>query len=153
MTKVLEGDHGRVKLSSIEAAGRINVICHKDDIEVVNDRSDVLEINPEFTLQIAASFRDGDWEKAKLDEDFKSRLRIVFPDLDIVADPRHLRDYNIAQRHVVGLIVGTNMAINTGRTPFWRLPETYLHPSSQRHLADLMQSYFQGENEDVGDEE
>lgn len=117
------------------------IMCHKDDIEIVNDLEGVLEITPESTLAMAAKFTERTWAMAKADEDFKSRLAVVFPDLDITKDDRHLKDYPLAYRHVVGLIVCTNMAINTGRVPFWRYPETYLHPSSQSKIACLAIRY------------
>lgn len=131
----------KVKLSTIETDKPYTIICHRDDIEVVNDREDVLEITPEKTLAMAAKFTVGTWYKAKRDEDFKRRLAVMFPNLDILTDTRELADYPIAVRHVVGLIICTNMAINTGRQPFWQFPETYLHPSTQVNLAELMRMY------------
>lgn len=129
-------------LSEIPTEKEVNVILHGDDIEVVNDRPDVMDITPEDTLAMAAKFTPKTWAMAKQDEDFKSRLRIVFPDWDIVADNKeNLSEYPIGYRHVVGLIVCTNKAINTGKIPFWRLPETYLHPRSEVNLANLMLSW------------
>lgn len=132
----------RHNLSEVTIDKPLTLLCHKDDIELVNDRDDLLEITPETTLAMAAKFTDTTWKLAQMDDDFKRRLRIVFPDLDITKDERHLREYPVAYRHVVGLIVCTNMAINTDRKPFWRTPETYLHPSSQTKLADLAVSWI-----------
>ena len=133
---------GTIKLSELPRKEFLTLLCHKDDIEVINDLPEqYLDITPESTLAMAAKFTERTWTMAKADEDFKMRLRIVFPDLDIVADPRHLSEYPIGYRHVVGLIVCTNMAINTGRMPYWRYPEAYLHPSSQSNLASLAISY------------
>lgn len=131
------------KMSEILPSSKpLTIICHDDNIEVDNDLADrIMEINPEMTLAMAASFKLSTWEKAKKDEDFKMRLRVIFPDWDITTDPRRLDEMPVAYRHVVGLIVCTNMAINKGMSPWWKLPETYLHPKSQAALADLAIMY------------
>ncbi len=128
-------------LSELKTEQPLNILCHRQDIEVVNDRPDVMEITAEDTLAMVAKFTPRTWAMAKLDEDFKLRLKMVFPDLDITAEPRDISEYPIGYRHVVGLIICTNKAINTGKSPFWRLPETHLHPSSQAGLATLAISY------------
>lgn len=140
---------GKVKLSELTLEQPLNILCHPDDIEVVNDRKDVMQISAQDTLAMAAKFTARTWAMAKADEDFKRRLRIVFPELDIAADPRELADYPIGIRHVVGLIVCTNMAINTGRKPFWQFPETYLHPRSQANLASLAISWVKDSEEAI----
>lgn len=127
------------KLSEVPL-NKLAVICHKDDVEVVNDMDSVMEITPELTLAIAEKFTDGTWAKAQQDEDFKSRIGMIFPDIDI-GKIEKLADCPIGFRHVVGLIVGTNMAINKGMSPFWRTPEVHLHPSTQAKLADLAVRY------------
>lgn len=126
----------------------LTVICHPDNIEVINDLADVMTITPEDTLAMTAKFTDRSWELAKQDEDFKMRLRMIFPELDIVADPRHIRDYPVAYRHIVGLIICMNKAINTGKRPFVQLPETYLHPRSQANLGTLFAAYTKLGQED-----
>lgn len=129
------------KLSQIDASKPLVILCHPDDMNVVNDRTDVQEITPEDTLAMAARFSVAGWEKAKADLKFQELLRIVFPDLHIESDPRHIREYPVAIRHVVGLIVCTNAAIYHGKSPFWRLPETYLHPKSQTNIGSLVSWY------------
>lgn len=132
---------GKFNLSDLPPTeATLNILCHRDDVEIVQDRADVLEITPESTLAMAAKFSNVTWDMAKQDADFVSRLKTVFPDLDIDND-KHLRDYPIAVRHIVGMIVSINMAINTGKMPFVRYPETYLHPSSQANVADLLIRY------------
>lgn len=145
-------EHGRVKLSSVPTNQALNVLCHKNDIEIINDRDDVMEITAEKTVAMTARFTERTWELAKQDADFKRRLGIVFPDIDITKDTRHIKHYPIGIRHVVGLIICTNMAINTGKTPFWRLPETNLHPSSCAKLTDLVMSYQNDAKEAAKDE-
>lgn len=141
MSTPIKDDNGRVNLSDVPIEKPINILCHRDEIEIVNDRADVLEITPESTIAMAAKFTARTWDMAKRDEDFKRRLAVIFPDLDIATDDRQLADYPLAVRHVVGLIICTNMAINTNRMPFWKFPETYLHPASQTKLAQLMTMY------------
>jgi len=134
----------KVNLSEIkdETSNKLNVLVHKDDIEIVNDREDVQTIGPEDTLAMAAKFTERTWALAKTDEDFKRRLAVVYPDTDIATDERQLAEYPIAFRHVVGLIVCTNRAINMGKIPFWNLPETYLHPSTQQRITELMMTWI-----------
>jgi hypothetical protein len=136
-------DDGKINLSDVPGLGDqfLTVLCHRDEIQVVNDCPNILSIDPESTLAMAAKFTDRTWDTAKHDEDFKRRLGIIFPDLDITKDPRSLAEYPIGYRHVVGLIIMTNKAINTGLQPYWVYPETYLHPASQARLADLAISY------------
>lgn len=132
----------RTKLSDCHLGKPLTLIAHQDDIEVVNDVPNYMDITPEMTLAMAARFTPESWAKAKQDEDFKRRLTVMFPDLDIMTDPRELADYPIAIRHVVGLIVCTNMAINTLRQPLWRYPETYCHPATQVRFANLALTYI-----------
>lgn len=144
--EVSHDEHGRVKLSSVEL-NKFTVLIHRDDVEITNDRADVMEITPQDTLTMTGMFKDSTWELAKQDADFKRRLGLIYPDLDITTDTRHIRQYPIAYQHIVGLIVCTNKAINTGKIPFWRTPECYLHPSTQTRLAELMQSYIKDAEE------
>lgn len=140
-TNTEQDEKGRTKLSSVRCDTPLNIICHQDDIQIVNDRADVMEITPEDTLAMVKAFTPRVWDLARKDQDFVRRMRIVFPDLDLTTDDRPLEDHSIATRHVVGLIICTNKAINTGRTPFWRYPETYLHPRSQSKIAQLAIAY------------
>jgi hypothetical protein len=45
-------------------------------------------------------------------------------------------------QHIVGLILLTDAAIGLGLNPFWRLPESYLHPKFQLGLGDLIIHYM-----------
>lgn len=142
MNEVKEDSQGRVLLSSVPLQTALTMLCHPDDLEIVNDRDDVMEITPEDTVAMAAKFTSRTWTMARADADFMSRFKTIFPDLDVSGD-KELADYPIAVRHVVGMIVCINKAINTGKIPFVRLPETYLHPRSQLLVAQLMARYAQ----------
>jgi hypothetical protein len=128
----------------------LTLFTHRDDIELVNDRDDVMTISPQDTMAMADKFTERTWTMCKADEDFKSRLRIIYPDLDIVADGcKTLAEYPPGIRHVVGLIVCTNKAINTGKIPYWQFPEASLHPATQSKLADLATRYIKDAEENA----
>lgn len=139
----------KINLSDVNLDRPLTLLCHRDDVDIVNDRPDVMDITPEMTLAMAARFTPQVWDKAKADPDFVARMKVMYPDLDILTDPQDLSDYPIGIRHVVGLIICTNMAINTGKIPHWRYPETYLHPSTQANLASLAIMYQKGAEEAV----
>ncbi|WEU67360.1 hypothetical protein [Xanthomonas phage JGB6] len=137
------------KLSEIATTAPLSIICHTDDIEVENDDPNTEVITATHTLAMADKFTARTWELAQQDEDFKYRLGLVFPHIDIVQDERKtLGEYPVAIRHIVGLIICTNKAINTGKRPWWKYPETYLHPRSQTGLAELAASYIKHGKED-----
>lgn len=138
----------KFNLSEVKNDKPLTLLCHKDDIEIVNDRPDVMTITAEDTLAMTRMFQARHWTSAKADEDFKRRLRIVYPDMDIVADNYELpTEYPKGVQHVIGLIVCTNKAINTGKHPYWQWPESNLHPSTQSQLANLAMSWVKDSEE------
>jgi predicted ATPase len=131
-----------MNLSEVPTDKPINILCHHGDVNVVNDRKDVYEITPEKTLEMAEAVTDEAWQQIKQNERFIKRFRLVFPTIDLPDHP--LQSHGSGVRHVVGLILLTDMALDTGKQPLWRFPESHLHPSAQLGLADLLIFYTQG---------
>ena len=138
----------KFNLSELKIETPLTVLTHKDDVEVVNDRPNTQAITAEDTIAMTRRFNARSWNMAKQDGDFKRRLAIVFPDVDILADNYEVpTEYPKGIQHVIGLIICTNQAINTGKLPYWQWPETYLHPSSQTKLAELAMSWIKDAEE------
>ena len=131
-----------MNLSEVQTDHPINILCHHGDVNIVNDRKDVYEITPEKTLAMAEAVTDEAWQQIKQNERFVKRFRLVFPTIDLPDHPLQLHGSGV--RHVVGLILLTDMALDTGKQPLWRFPESHLHPSAQLGLADLLIFYTQG---------
>lgn len=131
-----------MNLSEVPTDHPINILCHHGDVNIVNDRKDVYEITPEKTLAMAEAVTDEAWQQIKQNERFIKRFRLVFPTIDLPDHP--LQSHGSGVRHVVGLILLTDMALDTGKQPMWRFPESHLHPSAQLGLADLLIFYTQG---------
>lgn len=131
-----------MNLSEVTTDKPINILCHDGTVNIVNDRPDVYEITPEKTMAMAEAVTEEAWQQIKQNERFIKRFRLVFPTIDL---PDHsLQAHGSGVRHVVGLILLTDMALDSGKQPFWRTPEAHLHPSAQLGLADLLIFYTQG---------
>lgn len=125
----------QVNTSEISTSAPMTLLFHKGDVNIVNDRSDLVEITPIDTITYARGISKELWDDLKSNENFMLMFRLVFKDIDL---PDHdLQRHGSGVQHVVGLIMLTVMAINAGKNPFWRNPESHLHPSSQTGLADL----------------
>lgn len=131
-----------MNLSEVQTDKPINILCHHGEVNIVNDRKDVYEITPEKTLAMAEAVTDEAWQQIKQNERFIKRFRLVFPAIDLPDHP--LQSHGSGVRHVVGLILLTDMALDSGKQPLWRFPESHLHPSAQLGLADLLIFYTQG---------
>jgi hypothetical protein len=131
-----------MKLSEVTTDKPINILCHDGTVNIENDRKDVYEITPTTTLQMAEAVTGEAWRQLKANDRFLKRFRLVFPDIDL--PDHHLQGHGSGVRHVVGLILLTDMALDSGKQPFWRTPEAHLHPSAQLGLADLLIFYTQG---------
>jgi hypothetical protein len=57
----------------------------------------------------------------------------------------------LGERHVAGLILLLGRAACSGKQPFIRLPESYLHPAQQAGLADLFVLLGRVKPEALGD--
>lgn len=125
-----------MKLSEIPTDKPINLICHRDDVVIKNDRSDVVSIEPSDTIAYSNALSAEDWTQLKASTEFMRLFRLVFTDIELLDHP--LQSHGHGVRHVVGLILLTLDAMRQGKRPFWRFPESHLHPRSQLGLADLV---------------
>ncbi len=125
-----------MRLSQARLDKPINVVCHDGTQVLINDVAGVHEVTPETTMAIAQSMSEDDWNKFKSDTRLVSLLRTVFPNLVL---PNHaLQMHGSGVRHVVGMIVALDFHHAHGNTVMLRTPESYLHPSAQLGLADLL---------------
>lgn len=120
---------------------RLTLLCHKGDVNIINDDANSATIDPQATMAMAARIdaEVGTWEWLKGDAGFMKLLRYVFTEKDYPTfEPHPLRTHGNGLRHVVGLIVLIKQAQANGKRPFIVFPETYLHPSAQLGLGDLL---------------
>jgi hypothetical protein len=131
-----------MRLSEVKTDSPINLMFHDGSINIANDRDDTFEIDPIKTVQLANAMDDESWFRIKAHPTFLSRFLLVFPDMDLPDMP--LSTHGNGVKHVVGLIVMTDMAVAAGKRPFWRNPEAHLHPRAQLGLGDLLIQYIHG---------
>lgn len=129
-----------MKLSEAKTDAPLNLMFHDGTINIENDRNDVYEVDAISTINIANAMSDDEWQRIKTHPTFLSRFRLVFPDIDLPDHPLKLHGNGV--KHVVGLILLTDLAIAAGKKPFWRNPEAHLHPRAQLGLGDLLIQYI-----------
>lgn len=123
------------QLSELKTDAPISLLFHTGELNIVNNRSDVVSIDPFDTIHRARQISDDEWGSIKQSPFFMRLFRLVFPNIDL---PEHgLQLHGSGVQHVVGLLVLTFEAVNAGKTPFWRTPEAHLHPRGQLGLGDL----------------
>lgn len=125
-----------MNLSQAPTDAPINLFFHDGSVNIINDRPDVVSIDPHDTIERAKQISPADWQSLKASANFMRLFRLVFPDAQLPDHPLQMHGSGV--RHVVGLLVLTFTALREGKTPFWRLPESYLHPSAQVGLGDLL---------------
>jgi hypothetical protein len=129
-----------MNLSEVTTDSPITMMFHDGTVNIKNDRKDVFEIDSMKTVAIANAMDDESWFRIKAHPKFLSRFLLVFPTIDL---PDHsLSMHGNGVKHVVGLILLTDMALAAGKKPFWRNPEAHLHPSAQLGLGDLLIYYI-----------
>jgi len=129
-----------IKLSEVPTDKPINLLFHEGTQVIENDREDTVTIDPTQTLVMADAVSDTNWKALKHNRAFMHKFRMVFGDLGLPDHP--LQQLGSGVKHIVGLILLTDTAIELGLNPFWRLPESYLHPKHQAGLGDLLIHYM-----------
>lgn len=125
-----------MRLSEVPTQAPINLLFHPGTVDIVNDRPDVVSIDPHDTINRARQISQEEWRGLKHSPRFNDLFRTVFGDLGLPDQP--LQQHGTGVQHVVGLLVLTFEAMRAGKTPFWRNPESYLHPTAQLGLGDLL---------------
>ena len=120
----------------------LTLICHKDDIDLKALDPDVVEITPQDTVKCTNEISQDDWDFIRKVPRFVSWWNIVFPDINL---PLVLKNAPLAHKHVIGMLVLIAKAMFERKRTFVRLPESYLHPSTQRELANLFATLTKGE--------
>jgi hypothetical protein len=125
-----------MNLSQIDIEKPLTFLCHDGSVDVVNDRPDVMTIDPMATLECARNITPTEWDGLKKSSSFMHLFRLVFTDLDL-PDGHTLQMHGNGVKHIVGLLILTMQALLNGKTPYWQHPESFLHPRNQLGLADL----------------
>lgn len=118
---------------SVEAK-ELTVLVHPDTIQVDVIELDFQEITPIQTVQTMEQMALMTWAELREAPLFLELWKLVYPDLAV---PEIITKAPIAQKHIAGMIYLIIEAMIAGKKPFVRLPETYLHPSTQLRLGDL----------------
>ena len=74
----------------------------------------------------------------EIDPYTQSLFKLVFPDYDYPINKSNINDSTIGHKHIIGLFSLTLQLMSQNKKFMWRLPETYLHPSHQGNIADVM---------------
>jgi hypothetical protein len=116
----------------------LTLVCHSGEVDVqIPSR---VEINPEGTVARAKALTAEEWVGLRAAPKFLTLWKCVWGD----TQPPEKLIGNLAFLHTVGLIVLIVETAHSGRQPFIRLPETYLHPKQQVGLADLLNTFSKG---------
>lgn len=110
----------------------ITLLCHRGDVRL--DPYQQVEIGPEQTLAFVAGIRPNEWAAIRVAPVFEELFRIVFPDMPM---PYFLHQEGTGVRHVTGLILMV-LELEPGQQPYFRMPESFLHPAAQSRMADLL---------------
>lgn len=114
----------------------VTLLCHKGDVYIAP--TDQVEIGPEQTLARVESVTQEEWDDLRNDPSFAQLFNIVFPEMSPL--PERIRQQGTGVRHIIGMLLLLCEAITSTppRRPFLRYPESFLHPSAQSKLADLI---------------
>ena len=138
MTVDVKHSDGKVDEATIKLAPQLTVLYHQGGTEVAPKPGEgCAVITAQDTVRYVERMGADTWDSIKALPRFVGLFRRVF-DFD---PPQDIQASTIDVRHVVGLICLTASALAADKTPFIKLPETYLHPRHQLGLADLFNSW------------
>jgi len=128
-----------MKVSELpKSDAKLQMLFHKGNINFVNDDPNVETIDPETTVAMARKLDRKAWAWLKSNKEFMGLFRLVFPeDLFQFFEDDSVEELGLGMQHVIGLILLIRNAQRTGKKPFIRFPESYLHPAQQLGLGDL----------------
>ena len=127
--------------------GGFTLIVHDQGLRI--DVPEFVEVNPHDTIECMKKMTQKQWEWISTGDIFKELWKSSFnenhrggmPTIPQSINFLNKSDYGII--HIAGLItLGVEAAI-TGKNVFFRNPETYLHPSSEQMLADMLKKMLQ----------
>lgn len=115
----------------------LTLLCHKGDVHLMPDGQ--VEIGPEQTLARANRVSKEEWAALQADTTFVELMELVlgrifplYPDLKCAGT---------GVRHMTGMLL-LFRELQPGQKPFLRYPESFLHPSSQTRLPELLIRVF-----------
>lgn len=115
------------------------VIVHQQNIKV--DVPTFVEVGPQETIRCMDEMTQKQWEWISTGELFRHLWSEAFDPADRMEPPRLVEVLNMGDlglRHMAGLIVLGVEACFEGRNVFYRNPETYLHPKTERYIATML---------------
>lgn len=145
MTKIITTHSGVKKEHEIDTkTGGFTCILHDQGLRV--DVPEFKEVNPRDTLDCMKEMTQGQREWISDSAPFKMLYALCF-DADrrsgippIPKTIQELNDGDFGVSHICGLIVlGYEHAVINHNNVFYRNPETYLHPSSERMIAGMFE--------------
>jgi hypothetical protein len=118
----------------------LTVVVHDNGIRV--DSPDFVEINPKNTIACMEQMTQNQWDWVSKGAVFKHLFTKLFErsrnPITIPATIEELNASDMGIIHAAGLIVLGVEAAMAGKSCFFRLPETYLHPAQQGNLVDVL---------------
>ena len=119
---------------------RFTAIVHQQNIKV--DVPEFIEINPQDTIACMKEMNEQQWEWISTGELFKTLWSEVFKDekKEIII-PNSVEKLNLCDTgmvHVAGMIVLGCEACFGKNNVFYRNPETYLHPRTERTIVGML---------------
>lgn len=125
----------------IEGSPRnFTVIVHQQGIKV--EVPEFVEIDPQDTIRCMSEMTQKQWEWISTGGLFSELWKEAFDPSDRMDPPKSIEMLNMTDmgiRHMAGMIVLGCEACFQGRSVFFRNPETYLHPKTERYVGGMLQ--------------
>ncbi len=115
------------------------VIVHQQGLKV--DVPEFVTVDPQDTIRCMAEMTQKQWEWISTGGLFRHLWEEAFDPSDRTPPPKSIEVFNMGDmglRHMAGMIVLGCEAIFAGRSVFFRNPETYLHPKTERYVATML---------------
>jgi hypothetical protein len=122
----------------------MTMIVHQQGMKV--DVPDFIEVNAQDTLRCMDEMTQPQWEWISEGGPFKFLWNEAFDPADRTDPPTSIEVLNMSDmglRHMAGIIVLGCEAAIAGKNVFFRNPETYLHPKTQRYIVDMFRKLLQ----------
>jgi hypothetical protein len=123
----------------IENATNFCVIVHQQGLKV--EVPEFVEVDPQDTIRCMSEMTQKQWEWISKGELFRHLWQEAFDPADRTDPPKSIEVLNMGDmglRHMAGIIVLGCEACMQGKSVFFRNPETYLHPKTERYIATML---------------
>lgn len=115
------------------------VIVHQQGLKV--EVPEFVEVDPQDTIRCMSEMTQPQWEWISQGPLFKHLWQEAFDPSDRTDPPKSIEVLNMGDmglRHMAGMIVLGCEACMAGKSVFFRNPETYLHPKTERYVATML---------------